>query len=244
LNVLVVIPARGGSKSIPRKNLADVAGRPLIAYVIEAARAARRVGRVVVSTEDEEIAGVARRFGAEVPFLRPQELSRDEVSLIPVVAHALRSMDALGFRAEAVLSAQPTSPFLDGSDFDAMVEKLESTGADSVASVHAVEHEHPFWVKRLEGDRVCPFNEYTNESYLQRQDLPPAYIYDGALFLRKRELLEGWNGRDFGLGKDVRAIVLGGVKSLHIDDPLHLEVVRVVAAERERQRAASGQTSA
>jgi CMP-N-acetylneuraminic acid synthetase len=153
-------------------------------------------------------------------------------------------MDALGFRAEAVLSAQPTSPFLDGSDFDAMVEKLESTGADSVASVHAVEHEHPFWVKRLEGDRVCPFNEYTNESYLQRQDLPPAYIYDGALFLRKRELLEGWNGRDFGLGKDVRAIVLGGVKSLHIDDPLHLEVVRVVAAERERQRAASGQTSA
>jgi N-acylneuraminate cytidylyltransferase/CMP-N,N'-diacetyllegionaminic acid synthase len=237
LKILVVIPARGGSKSIPRKNLADVAGRPLLSYVIEAARAARRVEHVVVSTEDEEIARVAREWGAEVPFMRPQELARDEVSLGPVVVHALKAMDELGFRADAVLSAQPTSPFLEGSDFDAMVEKLETTGADSVVSVQAVDHEHPFWVKRLEGDRVRPFNEYTNESILQRQDLPPAFIFDGALFLRTRHVVEAWTGRDFGLGQDVRAIVLGGLKSLHIDDPLHLELVRVVAAERARQRA-------
>jgi CMP-N,N'-diacetyllegionaminic acid synthase len=232
LKVFVVIPARGGSKSIPRKNLADVMGRPLISYVIEAARAARRVERVIVSTEDEEIAAVARNWGAEVPFMRPQELARDEVSLGPVVVHSLRAMDELGFRADAVLSAQPTSPFLEGCDFDAMVEKLDTTGADSVVSVQAVQHEHPFWVKRLEGDRVCPFNEYTNESYLQRQDLPPAFIFDGALFLRRRQVVESWTGRDFGLGKDVRAIVLGGEKSLHIDDALHLELVRVVAAQR------------
>jgi CMP-N-acetylneuraminic acid synthetase len=240
LKILVVIPARGGSKSIPRKNLADVAGRPLISYVIGAARAARHVQRVIVSTDDEEIAAVARQWGAEVPFLRPAELARDEVSLGPVVVHALQAMDGLGFRADAVLSAQPTSPFLDGSDFDALVEKLESTGADSVVSVQAVQHEHPFWIKKLEGDRVRPFNEYTNESILQRQDLPPAFIFDGALFLRRRHIVEAWTGRDFGLGQDVRAIVLGGLKSLHIDDPLHLELVRVVAAQRVRQRAAEG----
>jgi CMP-N,N'-diacetyllegionaminic acid synthase len=235
LKVFVVIPARGGSKSIPRKNLADVAGRPLISYVIEAARGARRVERVIVSTDDEEIASVARQWGAEVPFMRPPELARDEVSLGPVVVHALRAMDELGFRADAVLSAQPTSPFLEGSDFDAMVTKLEETGADSVVSVQAVAHEHPFWVKRLEGDRVRPFNEYTNESILQRQDLPPAFIFDGALFLRRRQAVEAWTGRDFGLGRDVRAIVLGGIKSLHVDDPLHLELVRVVAAQRSRR---------
>jgi CMP-N-acetylneuraminic acid synthetase len=148
------------------------------------------------------------------------------------VIHSLKAMDALGFVADAVLSAQPTSPFLEGVDFDAMVEKLEQSGADSVVSVQPVQHEHPFWVKALEGDRVQPFNEYTNEAVLQRQDLPPAYIFDGALFLRRRRLLEQWSGRDFGLGADVRAIVLGGEKSMHIDDALHLELVRVLAAQR------------
>jgi CMP-N,N'-diacetyllegionaminic acid synthase len=232
VKVLTVIPARGGSKSIPRKNLVDVGGRPLISYVIEAARAARRLDRVIVSTDDEEIAAVAKAWGAEVPFLRPPELAGDEVSLVPVVVHALRAMEGLGFAADAVLSAQPTSPFLDGSDFDAMVDKLESSGADAVASVQAIEHGHPFWVKRLEGDRVCPFNEYTNESYLQRQDLPPAFIFDGALFLRRRHVLEAWSGRDFCLGRDVRAVILGGHKSLHVDDPVDLDLVRVVAARR------------
>jgi CMP-N,N'-diacetyllegionaminic acid synthase len=232
MRVLGVIPARGGSKSIPYKNLADVAGRPLISYVIEAARTASRIDRLIVSTDDEEIAAAAKAWGAEVPFIRPRNLAGDTVSLVPVIAHALHAIDELGFAADAVLSAQPTSPFLEGRDFDSMVEKLEVTDADSVASVQAIEHGHPFWVKRLEGDRVCPFNEYTNESFLQRQDLPPAYIYDGALFLRKRHVLESWAGKDFCLGADVRALVLGGAKSLHIDDPLDLEVVRVVAAQR------------
>ena len=116
MKTLAVIPARGGSKSIPRKNLADVAGRPLIAWVIGAAREAKRLDRVIVSTEDEEIAETARRYGAEVPFVRPAELATDTVSLIPVVQHALAAMDGLGFRADAVMSLQATSPGLRGSD--------------------------------------------------------------------------------------------------------------------------------
>lgn len=228
MKVLGVIPARGGSKSIPRKNLADVSGRPLLSFIIEAALAARRLDRVVVSTEDEEIASVAKRWGAEVPFQRPQELAVDEIGLVPVAQHAMRAMDGLGFVADIVVSIQATSPFLGGDDIDLTVAKLEETDADSVASVQPIDHEHPFWAKRLEGDRVQPFNEYTNESFLQRQDLPPAYIYDGGIFVRKRRLLEEWSGKDFGLGDDVRAVVLGGWKSLHIDDPLHLELVRTL----------------
>lgn len=231
MRVLAVIPARGGSKSIPRKNLADVNGRPLLSYVIEAARRARRVDRCLVSTDDEEIAAVAEAGGAEVPFLRPTELGADEVGLVPVVRHAMLAMDALGFRADVVVSVQATSPFLEGKDIDDAIEKLEATGSDSVASVQAVEHEHPFWVKKLEGDRVLPFNEYTDESFLQRQDLPAAYIFDGGIFVRRRHLLEGWSGRDFGMGADVRALVLGGRKSIHIDDGEHLELVRFLAQQ-------------
>ena len=181
MNVLAVIPARGGSKSIPRKNLADVAGRPLIAYVIDAAHGAKQVDRTIVTTDDPEIAAVAREAGAETPFERPAELGEDGVDLVTVVRHAMLEMDRLGFRAEIVASVQPTSPFLEASDVDAAIEKLQETGADSVASMQAVLHEHPYWVKKLDGDRVKPFGSGTNESYLQRQDLPPAYIFDGIL---------------------------------------------------------------
>lgn len=233
MKVLAVIPARGGSKSIPRKNLADVAGRPLIAWAIAAARGARRLDRVVVSTEDEEIAETARRWGAEVPFVRPPELATDTVSLIPVVQHALRAMDGLGFRAEAVVSLQATSPGLEGEDIDAAVTKLEEAGADSVVTVARIEHEHPYWAKRLEGDRVRPFSAETNESYLQRQDLPPAWVFDGAIFVRRRRLLEEWSGRDFCLGADVRGLPLPEERSLHIDDEIHLEVARVLLGRRQ-----------
>ena len=234
MKVLGVIPARGGSKSIPGKNLADVNGRPLLSFIIEAAQEAEELDRLVVSTDDEEIATVARKWGADVPFLRPPELATDEVDLVPVVRHAMQEMDRLGFVADAIVSLQPTSPFLESDDIDLAIQKLEDTGADSVASVLPIDHEHTFWVKRLEGDRVLPFNEYTDESYLQRQDLPPAFIFDGGIFVRRRRLLEEWSGRDFGLGNDVRAVVLDAWKSLHIDDPLHLELVRTVMRRGER----------
>lgn len=233
MKVLGVIPARGGSKSIPRKNLAPVNGRPLLAYIADAARGARRLDRVVVSTEDEEIARAAEALGCEVPFLRPPELATDEVSIVPVVRHAMESMDAAGFHGDVVVSLQATSPFLEAEDIDRAVEKLEQTGADSVVSVERIEHAHPFWVKKLEGDRLLPFGAFSDDSYLQRQDLPPAYILDGGLFVRRRHLLERWTGKDFGLGADVRAIELGGMKSIHIDDPLELEMARFFSEVRK-----------
>jgi len=230
--VLAIIPARGGSKSIPRKNLVEVAGRPLIAWIIASALEAESLDRVVVSTEDAEIAAVARKYGAEVPFVRPPELAGDEVSLIPVVQHALGEMDRLAFRADVVVSLQATSPLVAARDIDAVLSKLTSTGADSAVSVQRIEHEHPYWAKRLEGDRVRPFGRDTNESYLQRQDLPPAYVFDGAVFARRRRLLEEWSGNDFCLGEDVRAVPLPAASSLHIDDPIHLEVARALLGRR------------
>lgn len=215
-----------------------VSGRPLLAYIVDAATSAARVDRVVVSTEDEEIGRAAEALGAEVPFQRPPELATDDVSIVPVVRHAMEAMDALGFRSDVVISLQATSPFLEAEDIDRALEKLEATGADCVASVERIEHAHPYWVKRLDEDRILPFNESSDDSYLQRQELPPAYILDGGLFARRRRLLESWSGKDFGLGEDVRAIVLGGVKSLHVDDPMDLEMVRFFMREASSRAAA------
>ncbi len=170
MKVLGVIPVRGGSKSIPRKNLADVNGRPLLSFIIEAALAAKRLDRVVVSTEDEEIASEAKRWGAEVPFQRPQELAVDEIGLVPVVQHAMRAMDELGFVADAIVSVQATSPFLGGDDIDRAVAKLQETDADSVASVQPVDHQHPFWVKRLEDDRILSHRRSSSSGVGSRAD--------------------------------------------------------------------------
>ena len=228
MKILGVIPARGGSKSIPRKNLSDVHGRPLLSFIVEAAKNTRTLDRVILTTEDEEIAAVGRKWGAETPFMRPAELAEDEVGLVPVAQHAMRAMDEFGYPSDIVVSIQVTSPFIEAKDIDRVVDKLLETDADSAASVEPIAHEHPYWVKKLEGDRLRPFNEYTNESFLQRQELPPAHIFDGGVFARKRKLLENWSGNDFCMGEDVRAVVFGGKKSLHIDDPIQLEMVRVL----------------
>src|SRR5262245_25269040 len=110
MQVLGVVTARGGSKSIPRKNLAPLLGRPLLAYTAEAALGSRRLTRVVLSTDDPEIARVGRQCGLEVPFLRPPELARDETPTIPVLQHAVRELEASDRRYDAVLVLQPTNP--------------------------------------------------------------------------------------------------------------------------------------
>lgn len=225
--VLAVIPARCGSKGIPDKNLRLLGNRPLIHYSVLCAQRAKMVDRVIVSTDDEKIAKVARRVGAEVPFLRPVELSTDSVSLVLVIIHAVRYLEDIeNWKADIVASIQPTSPFLEPETIDRAVEILLKSGADSVVTVKQILHEHPFWAKKLQDGRVLPFNEHTDESYLQRQDLPPAHIYDGALYVRRRSLLDNWTGKDFCLGKDIRGVISPGFGSLHIDGMIDLEAAR------------------
>ena len=143
MEYLALIPARGGSKSVPRKNIRPLAGRPLIAWTIEAARAASRIGRVVVSTDDEEIAEVARRAGAEVPFRRPAELGLDTTATEPVLLHALDALTSAGYRPDAVVLLQPTSPVRRPGAIDGALHQFEAQGADSLVSV--CETHHFFW---------------------------------------------------------------------------------------------------
>ena len=223
MNALCIIPARAGSKGVKNKNLREVAGKPLISYIIESALKTKYPIRVIVSTESEKIAEVAKRYGAEVPFLRPHELAEDHISLIPVAQHALKTMDGLGFRADAVVSLQPTSPLIATDDIDNAVKLFIDSGCDSVVSVERIDKHHPFRAYKIEGDRLFPLTEYTSERYLQRQDRPPAYGFTGAIYVRKRDLLENWNGNDFCLGRDVRYIVIDKSRSINIDSEIDLE---------------------
>jgi N-acylneuraminate cytidylyltransferase len=182
IGVVAVIPARGGSKGLPRKNLRPLAGHPLIAWTIAAARAAATVTSVIVSTDDEEIAEVARAFGAEAPFLRPAELARDDTPDLPVFEHALGWLAReRAERPELVVQLRPTSPFRPVGLVDDAVALLRAhAGADSLRAVTSPS-QTPFKMWRLEGPRLAPLLGTMEEELFNapRQRLPPAYWQTG-----------------------------------------------------------------
>ena len=181
-----LITARGGSKSIPRKNIKLLAGKPLIAWTIEAARKSKELNRIVVSTDDEEIAEVAREWGAEVPFIRPSELARDDSSSISVVLHAIHWMEENeGYCPDYVMLLQPTSPFRTVEDIQQSVELATKHREVAVVSVCEAVH-HPYECKRVLGDETLADFISTDIVYLRRQDMPPAHALNGAIYLCQR----------------------------------------------------------
>src|SRR5204862_1417570 len=188
MRTLGVIPARGGSRGVPRKNLRDLGGKPIVAWAIETARACPRIDRVVVSTDDDEIGQVARRHGADVPFLRPPELARDETPDRPVYDHAVAWLaENAGYRPDVVVWLRPTAPLRESRDIAEALDLLEGTGCDSVRSVCAAEH-HPYWMMRLEGDRLRPLlDQHDATTFHQRQLLPPVYRLNGAVDVVRTE---------------------------------------------------------
>ena len=184
LSVLALITARGGSKGLPGKNIRPVHGRPLIDYTIAAARTARSVDRVVLSTDDDAIASVAVECGCEVPFRRPAALASDDARSIDVVLHALGQLPAY----DLVVLLQPTSPARTAEDIDEACHQLVSRSAPSCVSV-TVASQSPYWMYRLEGDgRLHPLLEPPIAAS-RRQDLPPAYVLNGAVYVARTDWL-------------------------------------------------------
>ena len=233
IRCIAIIPARGGSKGLPGKNVLPLGGKPLIAHTIEAARATHSIQRIVVSTESPEIAQIARQYGAEVPFLRPPELALDETPTLPVMQHVLAQLKATeGWEPEIVVLLQPTSPLRRADDIDEAVILLEETQADSVVSLCAARH-HPAWMKRVERGRVLPFLENAPE-YTRRQDLPPVYRLNGAIYVTRRRVLLDENRV---LGRDTRALVMDAESSVDIDTLLDLKVAALIMQERQNASA-------
>lgn len=180
---VALITARGGSKRIPGKNLRSLGGKPLIAWTIEAALGARTVSRVLVSTDDEKIAEVAERAGAEVPFLRPAALSDDTSAHYDVVAHALDWLESeQGQPPELLCLLQPTSPLRVSSDIDGLMGLVEASGADSGFTVSKVPI-HPAYMYRLNADGWAQSYLPRPKKYLRSQDLEPLYYVNGAAYV-------------------------------------------------------------
>lgn len=214
MKVLGIIPARGGSKGVPGKNIKHLAGKPLIAYSIDAAKDSG-LSKLIVSTDDEQIADVARGLGADVPFLRPDFLASDTAKSLDVSRHALLTMERSdNVQYDAIMLLQPTTPFRTTEDINQAIELLlANPDADSVISVVDVQGHHPARVKYLEEGILIdpPFCEaYENQN---RQELRPMYIRNGAIYLTKRDTLLNNSYK----GNKCLGLVMSRARSSNID---------------------------
>ena len=223
--VFGVIPARGGSKGLPGKNLKRLGALSLIGHAVASAREARGLTRFIVSTDSPEIADEARRHGAEVPFLRPAELANDHAGMVPVLQHAVRWLESAGARPDLVVTLQPTSPFRVGADIDRTIDSVDETGADSSQTLVEASY-HPFFMKTLDGDRTIPlFAE--GKKYVRRQDAPAVYQPSGAVYVTRYPVLMN-EGQV--LGHDNRGIVMSFEASVNIDTEWDFQLAELLLA--------------
>ncbi len=228
-NVLGIIPARGGSKRLPHKNLLPLAGKPLISYTIKAGLEAHCIDELMVSTDDPEIARVSVEFGAKVPFMRPSKLAQDDTSTFAVVQHAIdyyKTVEGKTFKFIVLL--QPTSPLRDGEDVDLAMKFLYSKNADSVISVSENDHS-PLWCNTLPDD--LSMNTFLREElkFKRSQDLEKYYRLNGAIYIcNTARLLEE---KTFFLKDRVYAHIMPQEKSIDIDTRLDLILCEILLTE-------------
>ena len=221
--VVGVVTARAGSKGIPGKNTKPLAGKPLILYVIEAALASRAFDRVILSTDDDTAAAIAKSSGCDVPFLRPAELAADDTPHLPVMQHALAWLrDRQGYRPDAVMTLLPTAPLCQPAHFRQAIALQQSTGADSVIGVDELPaHYNPMRVVTVDGDgwaRLFVGGAPVKRRPGRRQDMPPAWVMNGAIYLFKTECL--FDPVEPNLyGDRVAAMVMPPPYGLNLDDP-------------------------
>lgn len=215
---LGVIPARGGSKRIPGKNLVTLSGLPLIDYTLRAARASSRLSAFVVSTDSPAIADHVIARGCSVPELRPAEMAADRSPVVQALQHGLSTYErAGGDRVDAIVLLQPTSPLRRGEDIDRAIEVFERACADTVTAVRPVQ-DHPYWSWR-DGDAgaIVPFYSL-GEMSLDRKDLPAAYVENGAAYVMRRALVDA--GKIYG--DRVAPYLMDEIGSIDVDTPLDL----------------------
>lgn len=222
---LCIIPARGGSKGVRRKNIRQVAGKPLIAYTIEAVRKSQKATKFVTSTEDREIAAAAESYGSPVLF-RPEELAADDTPMIHVVKHIVETMDE---SFDFVMVLQPTAPLRNSADIDASIDLLANGKADSVVSVSLAIDSHPARMYRLENDVLVPYD--TEPVSRLRQQLPPVYHRNGAIYVCRKNLILEQNTL---IGSSCYPYVMPRERSLNIDDEFDLFLVDCVLRYGER----------
>jgi len=224
IKTVAIIPARGGSKGIPRKNVKELNGKPLIGYIIETALSVDEIDRVIVSTEDPEIAIVAKEFGAEVPFVRPKELADDSTPTLPVLQHVVSSLEEYeNYTPDVVVLLYVTSPLLKTERVSEAVKLLKEGNFDSVISV--VEDRGHYWIENNENyERLYP------KVIKNRQFTKPLYRENGAIYACKRAVLMEENVL---VGGKVGFLVMSDRESIDIDELIDFEIAEILV-QRER----------
>jgi N-acylneuraminate cytidylyltransferase len=224
-SVIAVIPARGGSKGLPGKNIREIAGKPLIAWTILEAKKSKYIDRLILSSEDEEIINAAKAWDCEVPFVRPKELAQDDTPGIEPVLHAIEAIPA---KYDYALLLQPTSPLRLAADIDGCLEMCHRRGTPACVTVTEPE-KSPYWMYRLDtGDRLVPLMDkgYTSQ---RRQDLPTAYVLNGAVYAVRTGWVEQY--RTF-LTPETAAYVMPRERSIDVDSEQDIIVCELLLSLR------------
>lgn len=240
IRTLAIIPARGGSKSIPYKNIASMGGKPMIYYTIKAAQEAKLLDAFLVSTDDEKIAKVAKKYGADAPFLRPAKLATDNAVDIDYLKHAVEWVEKeRGWTPDIIVNLRPTAPLRTGKDIDQIIKLMDDTGCDSVKTVN-IPYENPFkmWFMDDKTSKMKPFMKtkwypklFTD---VPRQWLPNHYWQNCIVDATRAEFIK--KGRVFG--PDIRGIVTDPRRSIDIDELADLKR----ASQRMKELAAEAKT--
>jgi len=225
-NILGLIPARGGSKGLPGKNIKSLLGKPLIAWTIKQALASKYLDRLVVSTDNKEIAEISRKYGADVPYMRPKELAEDNAKGIDVVLHLIDWLKENDNRKqyELIMLLQPTSPLRRFEDIDKAIELLFLKEAKAIVSVCEVDH-HPLWANTLPEDGCM--KDFIRKEIMNknRQELPVFYRLNGAIYLAYCNYIK--QCKSF-LGKETFAYVMPRERSIDIDNEMDLKLAEIL----------------
>ena len=225
-NILGLIPARSGSKGLPRKNIKPLLGKPLIARTIEQALVSKYLNRVVVSTDDKEIAEISIKYGAEVPFVRPKELAEDDAKGIDVVLHAIDwfKEDDKQKKYDLIMLLQPTSPLRTTEDIDKAIELLFLKKAKAIVSVCEVDH-HPLWANTLPKDGCM--KDFIRQEIMNknRQELPKFYRLNGAIYLAYCNYIKE---QESFFGEKTFAYIMPRERSIDIDDEIDFKLAQIL----------------
>lgn len=225
MSTVAIIPARGGSKGLPRKNIRPLAGKPLIAHSIEVARKCNYIDRVIVTTDDKEIADISMEYGAEVPFIRPEHLASDEATTIDVLKHAIDFLEKEQSDVPNIVLLQPTSPLRSLEDLNKALELYHHNKQEVVISVCEAQT-HPYLLKKIREDSIVDFIE--KPIVTRRQDFPNVYELNGAIYICSKENIEkGYIYKD-------RAIpfIMNRENSVDIDDEVDFLLAEAIMNKR------------
>jgi CMP-N,N'-diacetyllegionaminic acid synthase len=220
--ILGIIPARGGSKGIPGKNIRPLAGKPLLAWTIEEAKKSKYIDRLVLSSDDKKIMEVAKQYGCEVPFIRPKELALDHSSSVEVILHCLQHLDDYDW----VIQLQPTSPFRTTNDIDQCIEYCIKKNANSCVSVTETE-KSPFWMYFMDQEAKLRKVIDLNLSALRRQDLPKVFSLNGAIYMAR---CKWFQEKKTFLSTETVGFCMPRERSLDIDTEWDLKLAAAIKA--------------